>query len=46
MKRPDLRPTTTPRPIKLRHDSVPMRLDHEAKQLGTWDPRRLQAPPT
>jgi ribonucleoside-diphosphate reductase beta chain len=26
---------------KLRHDSVPMRLYHEAKQQGVWDPRLL-----
>jgi len=25
----------------LRHDSVPMRLYHEAKRLGAWDPRAL-----
>jgi len=25
----------------LRHDTVPMRLYHEAKQFGAWDPRRL-----
>lgn len=29
-------PTTT-----LQHDSVPMRLYHEAKRLGAWDPRAL-----
>jgi ribonucleoside-diphosphate reductase beta chain len=29
-------PTTT-----LHHDSVPMRLYHEAKRLGAWDPRSL-----
>jgi len=29
------------RTTKLRHDSVPMRLYHESKQLGAWDPRRL-----
>ncbi len=32
------RPEHTP---KLQHDSVPMRLYHEAKQLGAWDPRRF-----
>jgi ribonucleoside-diphosphate reductase beta chain len=26
---------------RLRHDSVPMRLYHEAKQQGAWDPRLL-----
>ena len=26
---------------RLRHDSVPMRLYHEAKMQGTWDPRLL-----
>jgi len=26
---------------KLRHDSVPMRLYHEAKRLGAWDPQSL-----
>lgn len=25
----------------MRHDSVPMRLYHEAKERGAWDPRRL-----
>ena len=33
-----------PRPIRtgtLRHDTVPMRLYHEAKRLGAWDPRSL-----
>lgn len=25
----------------LRHDSLPMRLYHESKQLGAWDPRSL-----
>src|SRR3989454_6150200 len=33
MKRTERRP--------LRHDSVPMRLYHEAKRLGAWDPRAL-----
>ena len=26
---------------RLRHDSVPMRLYHDAKRAGTWDPRAL-----
>jgi len=33
-----------PRPARtgtLRHDTVPMRLYHEAKRLGAWDPRSL-----
>jgi ribonucleoside-diphosphate reductase beta chain len=33
-----------PRPARtgtLRHDTVPMRLYHEAKGLGAWDPRSL-----
>jgi ribonucleoside-diphosphate reductase beta chain len=30
-----------PRVTTLRHDSVPMRLYHEAKRLGAWDPRTL-----
>src|SRR5438445_11832984 len=25
----------------LRHDTLPMRLYHEAKRLGAWDPRAL-----
>jgi len=25
----------------LRHDAVPMRLYHEAKRLGAWDPQAL-----
>ncbi len=35
---------TEPRPARtgtLRHDTVPMRLYHEAKRLGAWDPRSL-----
>jgi ribonucleoside-diphosphate reductase beta chain len=31
--------TTSPR--GLRHDILPMRLYHKAKQLGTWDPRSI-----
>jgi ribonucleoside-diphosphate reductase beta chain len=30
-----------PRSGGLRHDSVPMRLYHEAKDRGAWDPRQL-----
>jgi len=33
-----------PRPARtgtLRHDTVPMRLYHDAKRLGAWDPRSL-----
>jgi len=36
--------TREPRPARtgtLRHDTVPMRLYHEAKRLGAWDPRSL-----
>ncbi len=28
-------------PDKLRHDTLPMRLYHKAKRLGTWDPQDL-----
>lgn len=31
--------------LTLRHDSVPMRLYHEAKRLGVWDPRDLDLGP-
>src|SRR2546430_16800653 len=40
--------TTTPRRTYttltergLRHDTLPMRLHHKAKKLGTWDPRAI-----
>src|SRR5579883_3546369 len=40
--------TVTPRRIYttltsrgLRHDTLPMRLYHKAKKLGTWDPRDI-----
>ena len=40
--------TTTPRRTYttltkrgLRHDTLPMRLYHKAKKLGTWDPRDI-----
>src|SRR3989442_4531408 len=32
---------TPARTSTLRHDSVPMRLYHDAKRLGVWDPRGL-----
>lgn len=32
---------STATPLALQHDSVPMRLYHEAKRLGAWDPREL-----
>ncbi len=32
---------TPARTSTLRHDSVPMRLYHEAKRLGAWDPQSL-----
>jgi ribonucleoside-diphosphate reductase beta chain len=35
------RPPGADRAARIRHDSVPMRLYHEAKQHGSWDPRRL-----
>ncbi len=44
---PDASPTPDPREPRpartgtLRHDTVPMRLYHEAKRLGAWDPRSL-----
>jgi len=41
---PDPPGSREPRPARtgtLRHDSVPMRLYHEAKRLGAWDPRSL-----
>lgn len=41
MKRADRRPSGAGRVSKLRHDSVPMRLYHDAKQRGAWDPRGL-----
>jgi len=37
-------PEHQPKPARtgtLRHDTVPMRLYHEAKRLGAWDPRGL-----
>ena len=40
MKPSDRRPSGG-RTGKLRHDSVPMRLYHEAKRQGAWDPRSL-----
>lgn len=37
-----LRRTYTTLTIRgLRHDSLPMRLYHKAKKLGTWDPRDI-----
>ncbi|HEX2646080.1 MAG TPA: R2-like ligand-binding oxidase, partial [Candidatus Dormibacteraeota bacterium] len=36
---PQARRVTT---LTLRHDSLPMRLYHEAKRLGAWDPRDLE----
>jgi len=41
VKRADRRPSGGARVGKLRHDSVPMRLYHDAKRLGAWDPRSL-----
>jgi len=38
---PDQREPRPARAGTLRHDSVPMRLYHEAKRLGAWDPRSL-----
>src|SRR2546430_7835490 len=41
---PDPAGPREPRPARtgtLRHDTVPMRLYHEAKRLGAWDPRSL-----
>ncbi len=41
---PDATGPREPRPARtgtLRHDSLPMRLYHEAKRLGAWDPRSL-----
>jgi len=38
---PDQRELRPARTGTLRHDSVPMRLYHEAKRLGAWDPRSL-----
>ena len=37
----DQREPRPARPGTLRHDTVPMRLYHEAKRLGAWDPRSL-----
>jgi ribonucleoside-diphosphate reductase beta chain len=36
-----LRTYTTLTSRGLRHDSLPMRLYHKAKKLGTWDPREI-----
>src|SRR5437879_13685013 len=41
---PDPAGPREPRPARtgtLRHDTVPMRLYHEGKRLGAWDPRSL-----
>jgi ribonucleoside-diphosphate reductase beta chain len=38
---PDSRARAAARATTLQHDSVPMRLYHEAKRLGTWDPRNI-----
>jgi ribonucleoside-diphosphate reductase beta chain len=38
---PDQREPRPARTGTLRHDSLPMRLYHEAKRLGAWDPRSL-----
>jgi len=41
MTAPDQREPRPARTGTLRHDTVPMRLYHEAKRLGAWDPRSL-----
>jgi len=45
MSVPDPRETTPASAGSLRHDSTPMRLYHEAKQQGAWDPRSLDLRP-
>ena len=42
MTRADRQHPNAARSSALRHDTVPMRLYHEAKQFGAWDPRRLE----
>jgi ribonucleoside-diphosphate reductase beta chain len=41
MTRPDRHAAAAAPATNLHHDSVPMRLYHEAKRLGAWDPRSL-----
>lgn len=41
MSVPEHRESTPARTGTLRHDSTPMRLYHEAKREGAWDPRAL-----